>query len=288
MDLETQSENGEGGSFRRQAWADWTDVSIIRAWLAWRDKAASHHRGLTDTLMEKIGPVHGLSVLDLASGLGEPAFTLAKAVGPNGHVTATEITEEFVASVLGQGVPNLTAVQADACAIPFPDASFDLVTSQLGAMYFFPVSRAFGEAKRVLKPGGKIAILTWGMPEQGTFFANCVFPFLARSNIDPPPPDAPTPFRFSAPQRLTNELSNAGFQGVKEERCIVEMIWPGPPEELWDCLYETSASLRAVFDALTPEQFAEAKAESIALMGRDATDSSTLTAAEVVIGTAFR
>lgn len=289
MDLHSQSETEGGGSFRRQAWADWTDAIIIQAWLRWRDKASKHHRSLTDTLVASLGPIENANILDLASGLGEPAFSLAEAVGPKGRVTASEITPEFVGSILEHrdlgSVKNLCAIQAEACAIPFPDQSFDIVTCQLGAMYFVPVKKAFEESLRVLKPGGKVAILTWGMPEQGTFFANCVFPFLARTNIDPPPTDAPTPFRFSPPTRLTTELENAGFIDVKETREIVDMIWPGEPEELWQCLYETSASFRTIFDSLSQEAFGEAKAESLALMGKDATPEATTTSAEIVIGT---
>lgn len=289
MDRGTEADNGEGETFRCQAWAEWTDASIIAAWLKWGNKAAIHHRSLTELLTQSLPPLSGLRVLDVASGLGEPALTFARLVADDGHITAVEISSEFVqaiaASARATGIDNLDAIQAEACELPFPDGSFDVVTSRLGAMYFVPISQAMAEIRRVLVPGGKVALLTWGMPEQGTFFASCVFPFLARSHIQPPPSDAPTPFRFSPPNRLTSELKAVGFQDVTEERCIVEMIWPGPPSELWDCLYETSAPLRAVFDSLSPELFAEAKSESLALLGRDATSSTTLTSAEVVIGT---
>ncbi len=289
MDRGTQSESGEGGSFRRQAWAEWTDASIIAAWLKWGDKATIHHQALTDLLIHSVSPLSGLRVLDVASGLGESALTIAREVGPAGQVSAVEISLEFVqaiaASACRAGIANLAAIQAEACQLPFPDRTFDVVTSRLGAMYFVPISQALAEIRRVLVPGGKVALLTWGMPEQGTFFANCVFPFLARSHIPPPPPDAPTPFRFSPPGRLAAELKAAGFGEVREDRQLASMSWPGPPDELWSYLYETAAAFRAVFDSLLPAEFEEAKSEALALLNKAYQAGQTTTTAEVVIGT---
>lgn len=289
MDRGTQSESGEGGSFRRQAWAEWTDASIIAAWLKWGDKAAVHHRALTDLLIRSVSPLPGLRVLDVASGLGEPALTIAREVGSGGQVSAVEISAEFVqaiaASACQSGIANLAAIQAEACQLPFPNHSFDIATSRLGAMYFVPISQALSEIRRVLVPGGKVALLTWGMPEQGTFFASCVFPFLARSHIQPPPADAPTPFRFSPPGRLASELKAAGFREIQEERHLAAMTWPGPPEELWTYLYETAAAFRTVFDSLAPAEFEEAKSEALALLQKTYESGQTTTTAEVVVGT---
>ncbi|HWL85920.1 MAG TPA: class I SAM-dependent methyltransferase, partial [Polyangiaceae bacterium] len=107
----------------------------------------------------------GEQVLDLASGSGEPALTLAKAVGARGHVIATDLSHAMLAivgeCVRARGLTNLSCRQADAGALTFPNESFDLVTSRLGVMQAFPSGEALREAWRVLKVGGRIALLVW-------------------------------------------------------------------------------------------------------------------------------
>ena len=126
------------------------------------------------------------------------------------------------------------------------------------------------------------------MPEGGSLFSSGVLPFLQRSNIMPPHPLAPTPLRFSPPGSLAAELAAAGFREASEDRLTVELAWPGPPEEAWQHLYETSPSLRHVFDALDSEEFAVAHAEALEAMGRLWDGQATRSTMEIVIGTGYR
>jgi SAM-dependent methyltransferase len=280
--------DGPGASYRRQAWSEWTDPAIIEAWIRWKDQAAIHHQHLTSKLLERSGIFMGARVLDLASGTGEPALTLSEIVSPSGSVVATEISPEFVSTIQSEaamrGIGNLTVIQAEASSLPFPSESFDVAVSRLGAMYFVPLNESLAEVKRVLKPSGRASFLTWGMPEQGTYYASCVFPFLMRSRIVPPPPDAPTPLRFSPPGSLASELTAAGFVDVTEERHLVDLPWPGPPEELWEHLYQIASPLRYVFDSLSCDDFAEAYAEAIAALRMWWDGTHTTTTVEVVVG----
>jgi len=279
-------------SFRRQAWQEWTDPSIIEAWIKWKDKAALHQAELTRFLLDRTGLFVGASVLDLASGTGEPALTLAGKVGDSGRVTATEISDEFIGCIqrqaLRNGNSNLTVVKAEACNLPFPDESFDIVTSRLGAMYFVPIEQAMSEIRRVLKPGGRVALLTWGMPEQSSYYKSCVFPFLMRTDVDPPLRDQPTLWRFSPPGSLYSALEAGGFDHVAEDRATLAMRWPGEPSEFWQHLYEVAASFRAIFDSLTGDSFAEAYDEAQAMLGEMYDGGATTMTAEVVVGSGTR
>lgn len=275
-----------------EAWADWTDPSIIQSWIKWRENAAIHHSELTRCLLERTGLYLGAHVLDLASGTGEPALTMAERVGESGRVVASDIAPEFVATIISdaveRGLSNVTAIQFDACNIPFPDETFNVVTCRLGAMYFDPLEKALGEIFRVLQPGGRLALLTWGMPETGSFYPSCVFPFLQRSGIDPPGPNAPSLLRFSPPGSLASGLAAAGFHDVAEERMEAEMAWPGPPSEAWQHLYESSASLRHVFDTLGEVEFAEAHADAMSALEEHFDGEFTKTTVEVVVGSGSR
>jgi SAM-dependent methyltransferase len=182
----------------------------------------------------------------------------------------------------------LEVVQAEAADLPFPDEWFDIATSRMSVMYFTPLGRSLREIRRVLKPRGRISLLAWGMPEQGTHYASCLFPFLMRSTVDPPAPEAPSPFRFSPPGSIQASLVDAGFNDVTEMREIVEFPWPGPPEELWQHVYETTASLRRICDSLSRADFEDSYEEAIALLHSAWDGKMTTTTAEIVVGSASK
>ena len=118
----------------------------------WRVKSAALGKPVTEGLVNFAQPTPGMRVLDLASGTGEPAITLAGRVGPSGHVTALDLSKELleIASKRAQdrGLTNFTTKQADAHYLPFPDESFDLATSRFGVMFFRRPEQALGELRR--------------------------------------------------------------------------------------------------------------------------------------------
>src|SRR5438034_10401215 len=109
-----------------------------------------------------------MQVLDLASGTGEPAITLASRIGPEGHVIALDLSPELLQIAEERAgerdLTNLTTRQADANNLPFPDQSFDLVTSRFGVMFLD--EDALREACRVLRPSSRACFLAWGPFEQ--------------------------------------------------------------------------------------------------------------------------
>ena len=105
----------------------------------WKAKSAAMGRDATDVLVDYARPTLGMKILDLASGTGEPAITLASRIGPEGHVVALDLSPELLQIAEERGrerhLTNLTTRQADANNLPFPDQSFDLVTSRFGVMF---------------------------------------------------------------------------------------------------------------------------------------------------------
>ena len=138
---------------------DWADVATIEAWRRWREPFSVQTQMLTSTLIDAADIRPGQRVLDLASGAGEPALTLARAVGDDGHVTASDLSPGWLAIIedaaLAESLGNIDLVVADAHALPFPAETFDRVTSRLGVMFFADVQRALAECRRVLRPEGR-------------------------------------------------------------------------------------------------------------------------------------
>src|ERR1044072_5673257 len=144
---------------------EWATHARMNAAKRWERPSAEMGRGATDAIVEFAQPRRGMRVLDVAGGTGAPALQLARRVLPDGHVTATDKSPEplKIASERAQerALTNIEFKITDVHELPFDDAGFDLVTSRLGVMFFSDLSRALGEMRRVLRPGGRVALLAW-------------------------------------------------------------------------------------------------------------------------------
>ncbi|MCA1723978.1 MAG: class I SAM-dependent methyltransferase [Thermomicrobia bacterium] len=216
------------------AW-NWSERAA--QWRRWHSILTEWWQSVTDLLVDWTEPEPGMRVLDLASGTGEPALSLAPRVGPDGRVTATDVIPEMVAiaaeNAEQQGFTNISFQQADAGALPFPEASFDRVTCRFGVMYFPDVPQALREARRVLRPGGRAVFAVWGLLDQIDYLTSTLG-VLHRYHPSPPPapdPETPHPLRFARAGTLAAALRAAGFTAVREETRIVPLPWPGTPEE---------------------------------------------------------
>lgn len=120
-----------------------------------------HAKGASlNRLIELLDPQTGWHMLDVATGGGHTAFTLAPYVA---KVIATDITPEMLLNTAKgareRDLTNISTETADAEALPFPDASFDLVTCRIAAHHFEDNGRFLSETARVLKPGGYMALV---------------------------------------------------------------------------------------------------------------------------------
>jgi ubiquinone/menaquinone biosynthesis C-methylase UbiE len=187
---------------------------------------------LTEAIVQEAQLRQRMRVLDLASGAGEPALSLAQAVGPGGHVSATDVSPGMVATIAEmvrqQGLKNLTCQQADAEALPFAGQTFDVVTSRLGTTPH--PDRALQEAYRVLKRGGRIALVVWGAREEQGFITSTIALLAKYVPMPPSQPGSPDPFGFATPGSLSALMKRVGFREVQEETRRVTMSWTGSPE----------------------------------------------------------
>jgi SAM-dependent methyltransferase len=217
-------------------------------------------RDVTQALVEYARPQPGMNVLDLASGTGEPAITLASRVGPLGHVTALDISPELLEIAAERarqrGFANLTTRQADAHHTPFAGSTFDLLTSRFGVMFFRDCAQALREAHRVLKPNARACFLAWGPFQQpywstmmGVVHAHVGGPLLA--------PGGPDPFRFAQPGSLSRILREAGFSEVEEETRTLPWTWPGTAQEVWEQAKAVSTPFLPMLERVPPEKWDE-------------------------------
>jgi SAM-dependent methyltransferase len=203
----------------------------------------------------------GEAVLDVGTGTGVVAITAARA---GARVSALDLTPELLEQARENarvaGFDDIAWTEGDAEALPYPDASFDVVLSQFGHMFAPRPEVAVAEMRRVLKPGGRIAFATWP-PEH---VIGRVFAFVGR-NSPPPPPGAAPPPQWGNPALVTERLGT-GFEAPFFERGT--MLFPamslqhyrlfmersvGPMQKLVESLADQAqklAGVRAEFDAL--------------------------------------
>ncbi len=237
---------------------DWGNQYRLVASEKWKAKSAAMGQPVTDALVEFARPTLGMRVLDLASGTGEPAISLASRVGEHGHVTALDLSADLLEIAAQRartrGLKNFTTQQADAHSLPFPDNCFDLATSRFGVMFFREPILALRELRRVLRPGARACFLAWGPFDQpywqsmmGVVHRHVGGPLLQ--------PGAPDPFRFAAPGSLTDILRSAGFNAVEEETKTLLWTWPGPVEEVWEYAQAVSVPFRAMLERVPAEKW---------------------------------
>lgn len=242
-------------------------------------------RSVTEALVEYARPQPGWNVLDLASGTGEPGISLAMRVGPQGHVTALDLSSDLLAianeRARQRGLTNFSTRQADAHNLPFPDASFDLVTCRFGVMFFAEVNRALAEIHRVLKPGGRACFVAWGPFEQPYWSSTMA---IVHAHLGGPlmSPGGPDMFRFSRPGSLSAELGRAGFEAEEETR-TVPWTWPGGVGEVWEYIQAVSTPFRPLLERVSKDQGDAINTEVRAAVGKYVDGDSVKFGAVVVL-----
>jgi SAM-dependent methyltransferase len=205
-----------------------------------------------------------MRILDLASGTGEPAISLAERIGRDGHVTALDLSADLLEIAAkrasDRGLKNFTTQQADAHSLPFPDNSFDVVTSRFGVMFFRDPVMALSEVRRVLRPSGRLCLLAWGSSEQPYWATTMgvVHRHVGGTLLEPGGPD---PFRFSATGSLSSTMHMAGFSEVEEEACTLPWTWPGTPEDVWEQMKAVAVPFRPMLERVPADQWPAVNAE---------------------------
>jgi SAM-dependent methyltransferase len=235
---------------------DWGIQYRLVASEKWKAKSGAMGQPVTDAFVEYAQPAPGMRVLDLASGTGEPAISLASRVGENGHVTALDLSADLlqiaVQRAQARGLKNFTTQQADAHSLPFPADRFDLATSRFGVMFFGDPVFALGELRRVLRPGARACFLAWGSFEQPYWQSTMG---VVQRHVGGPvlSPDGPNPFRYAESGSLSAVLRSAGFDAVEEETRTLPWTWPGPVEEVWEYSQSVSVPFRAMLERVPAE-----------------------------------
>lgn len=171
-----------------------------------------------ESLHEALGVTSGVDLLDAACGAGL-GLELASKRGAN--VAGFDGTPELLA-IARERLPEADLRHADLEAVPWPDESFDVVLSCNGVQYAEDPDAALAELRRVVRPGGHVAVVTWGAAEQ----CDAARAMAAMRPLMPaPPPGAAGPFALSEPGRLEAMLERAGLTPTMTRDVSAPFVW---------------------------------------------------------------
>ena len=266
--------------------APWGSSFRLVAAEKWKAKSAAMGNAVTAALVEYSRPLPDMRVVDLASGTGEPAISLAQRVGPQGSVTAVDQSSELLdiaaERARNKKLSNFTIQQADAHHLPFAGQSFDLATCRFGVMFFSDAERALGELRRVLKPGARACFAAWGPMEQPYWQTTMkiVHRHVGGAMLQPGGADL---FRFSVPGSLSKALSASGFHEVEESTQHLPWTWPGDAEEVFEYAWAVAAPFRPMLERVRVEEWPVIRAEATAAIERYRVGDEIRFGADVVL-----
>jgi len=186
----------------------------------------------------------GARVLDVATGKGAILVPAVEAAGSRGFVTGIDIAEAMVREAAEEisrlGLENAEVLQMDAEDLQFPGASFDCALCGF-AIFFFPrLDRALSEIRRVLRPGGQIAVTTWdrSFDEQWRWFDELVEAHLPADveTSQTPESRSPSPPVLDSPEGLEEVMKTAGFTDVQVVSETAEFVYASE-EVCWSSLW---------------------------------------------------
>jgi ubiquinone/menaquinone biosynthesis C-methylase UbiE len=270
------------------------DQTVIKGW---RDSAPfwEKHREIirqmfapvTQALVEDglIGSRH--TVLDIATGPGEPALTVAALVGPEGKVFGIDPVPEMVAAARrateGLGFDNAHFDVGFADHLPFPDDTFDAVVCRFGVMFFPSPVDGVREMLRVLKPGRTLALAVWHFADRNPFHYALARVIDRYFDSPPPEPDAPDAFRFAGPGKLRDVLAEAGVMAPTERLLQFKIEAPVSVEDFLTLRSEMSEKLREKVAMLSGERLTGVRRQLLESLREYSTDRGMSFPAEVLI-----
>jgi SAM-dependent methyltransferase len=222
---------------------DWG--ALAPGWERWRAYMTEVMAPVREWLIRELAPRSGETVLELSAGAGETGFAAAAIVGERGRVISTDLSPEMVEVARRRGAElglrNVEHRVMDAQRIELEADSVDGVLCQSGYMVVADPAAALRETRRVLRPGGRVALSVWGAPGRNPWAGAALRFLVERGHAPPPQPGEPGPFRLAGDGRLDALLRGAGFTEVWAEEVAVRLLFRDLDEyERW--VVEVSAA----------------------------------------------
>jgi SAM-dependent methyltransferase len=245
---------------------DSSNTDQFRSWdgaggAFWTERAERFDQGMAGyhgELLKAASIQQDSVILDIGCGSGQVTRDAARiadegsALGVDLSSTLLDLARTLAAK---DQLINATFVQADAQVHDLGESRFDVAVSRHGTMFFGDRQAAFANIARAIRPGGRFVQLTWQPLDRNEGISTFRTIASGGRELPPPPPEAPTPFSLSNPDRVRQLLRGAGFVDVEMTDLTVPMYYGRDVDDAFDFIANHFAS---AFDQLDDESRARA------------------------------
>jgi SAM-dependent methyltransferase len=241
-------------SYRQENRHRWTTVAA--GWEAHADRFRRDTMPVTSWMLDAIEPQPGDTILELAAGVGDTGFMAAELIEPGGTLITSDLVPEMLSAAQRRaqklGITNVRFRQIDAETIDQPAATLDGVLSRWGYMLMPDAEAAVRDTRRVLKPGGRVALAAWTDPQENPWTVLPVKALIERGHAEPIPP-GPGQFAWAEEGVIAENLDAAGFVEYEVE-AIDFVIRCESARDWWDVSRDMSLRVRDAAAGLSREQ----------------------------------
>jgi SAM-dependent methyltransferase len=242
------------GELRSRLHGMW--AAVAGAWGEHAEYIDARRASVTDRMLDLTTPRPGERVLELACGPGGPGLAAAARVAPDGEVVQSdvvaEMTEIAAARARSLGISNVRTRVLDLEHIAEPDRSYDIVLCSEGLMLVPEPARAAREIRRVLRPGGRVALTVWGPRARNPWLGLVLDAVSAQIGRPVPPPGVPGPLSLADRDGLVRLLRDAELIDVEVEELAVPLR-AATFEEWWTRTSTLAGPLATILAALSED-----------------------------------
>jgi SAM-dependent methyltransferase len=211
----------------------------------WSSNADRYDRavaGYHEALLDVAGISSGEAVLDIGCGCGQSTIDAGRAAGA-GRAVGIDLSRPMLQMATDRsrdaGITNVTFIAGDAQVHEFDPASFDIVISRFGAMFFEDLGAAFVNIGSAVRQGGRLAMVSWSSVDRNEWLAAIRSSLAAGRELPEPRPGAPGPFGLGDPDLTCSWLRSAGFGDVELNEVRADFVVGVDADDAFEFMRQT-------------------------------------------------
>jgi ubiquinone/menaquinone biosynthesis C-methylase UbiE len=256
VDAEAASNDHRLDQVRRAALIEWE--AMAPGWERRREYLRDFSHGIADWMVARLDPKPGQTILELGAGTGETGFEAARRIGDSGRLISTDLPPAMVEVAKRRaremGIENAEFRVVDAQHIDLDTDSVDGILCRWAYMLMPDPAAALAESRRVLRPGGRLALAVMGGPRENPWAASVAMSIVGLGLI--PPIDSKAPgglFSLAEPDRLRELLARAGFDEVQIEEMEFHLRF-SDFEDYWSFIREFAGAVAMLLRSFSHQE----------------------------------
>jgi ubiquinone/menaquinone biosynthesis C-methylase UbiE len=238
--------------------------AVAPGWERWRARIEETMDPVRTWMIRELAVQPGGTLLELAAGAGDTGFEALASAGGRSRLITTDFSPAMLEIARRRGaelgLANVDYRLMDAERIELDAGSVDGVLCRFGYMLMVDPAAALAETRRVLRPGGRVALAVWSAPERNPWVAVAFGLLLEGGHLPPPDPGAPSPFALASEGHTRALLEDAGFSSVRTDELPVRFSFHDI-DDYMNHLSDTGGPAAPVLQALPEDERGALKAQ---------------------------